>query len=71
MEDYWLWLGSDGQGCDRLAMPALGLGKEKVVCMPCICSPGPGTGEAIDGRQEVQSQAELVERGSFKWEEVP
>lgn len=70
-KDYRLWLGSDEECCDQLVMPALGLGKEKAVCMPCICSPGPSTGEAVDGSQEVQSQIELVGRGSLKWEEVP
>lgn len=53
-----LRLGSEEESCDRLAMPALGLGGGNSVHSQYsyVLAPGPDTGEAADVKQEDQSK---------------
>lgn len=66
------WLGSEEECCDRLAMPALGLGPgEMQYACHVFAVLAQVAWENAHVRQEGQSQAKLMGTRSFRWEEVP
>lgn len=56
-KDYGGWLGPDEECCDRLAMPALGLGEEEAVCNAmCLLSWPRYRGGRMEGRKSETKQ---------------